>query len=183
MIYKTITVTAPTVEPITLTEAKEQMRLETSFTIDDTYISALVSVARDRAENYCNRFFTDQEIAIVYFEPFPLSVLTLPYPDLVSVDAITYTDTDNATQTFTTFSFNSDTQQVIATDTFPADAVNFKVVVTTTAPVEFIGAKQAMLMNITDMYELRTESVIGVSVAPNPAVNLLLHQYRVNEGI
>ena len=192
MIYKTITVTAPTAEPITLTEAKEQLRLETAFVLDDDYINALISVARDRAENYCNRYFTEQEVAIVYFEPFPLpgdskgndlSILTLPFPDLVTVDAITYTDTQNATQIFTTFSFNSDTQQVIADDTFPTDAVNFKVVVTTAAPVEFIGAKQGMLMNLTDMYELRTESVLGVSVAVNPAVNLLLHQYRVNQGI
>lgn len=183
MNYKTITVTAPIVEPITLTEAKEQLRLELAFVLDDDYINALISVARDRAENYCNRYFTGQEIAIVYFEGFPLSVLTLPFPDLVSVDAITYTDADNATQTFSTFSFNPDTQQVVADDNFPSDAANFKVVVTTAAPVEFIGAKQGMLMTLTDMYELRTESILGVSVAVNPAVNLLLHQYRVNEGI
>lgn len=183
MNYKTITITAPVSEPITLAEAKEQLRLEAAFTLDDDYIGALISVARDRAENYCNRYFTEQEIAIVFFQAFPLSVLVLPFPDLTSVDAITYTDTANATQTFTAFTFNADTQQVIADDTFPTDAVNIKVVVTTAAPVEFIGAKQGMLMNLTDMYELRTESILGVSVAVNPAVNLLLHQYRVNEGI
>ena len=183
MNFKTITVTAPAVEPITLVEAKEQLRLEAAFVLDDDYINALISVARDRAEQYCNRYFTAQEVALVSVQAFPASVLTLPYPDLTSVDAITYTDTDNDTQTFTAFTFNSDTQQVIADDTFPTDAVNFKVVVTTAPPVEFVGAKQGMLMSLTDMYELRTESVLGVSVAVNPSVNLLLHQYRVNEGI
>lgn len=183
MIYKTITITAPTEEPITLAEAKDQLKIEQAIAVDDDYIGALISVARDRAENYCNRYFSAQEVGIVYMGAFPASILTLPFPDLASVDAVTYTDTSNQTQTLTGFTFNSDTQQVVANGTFPTDAVNFKVVVTTAAPAEFPGAKLGMLMILTDLYEVRTESVIGVSVAINPAVSLLLHQYRVNEGI
>ncbi len=183
MNYKTITITAPTVEPITLAEAKNQLRIEPAITVDDDYITALISVARDRAENYCNRYFTEQKVGIVYMGAFPASVLTLPFPDLASVDAVTYTDTNNQTQTLTGFTFNSDTQQLVANGAFPTGAVNFKVVVTTGAPADFPGAKLAMQMILTDLYELRTESVLGVSVAVNPAVDLHLHQYRVNEGI
>lgn len=183
MNYKTVTVIAPTVEPVTLSEAKAQLRLEDAFTIDDDYINALISVARDRAEQYCNRYFTEQTVNIVYPGQFPFKVLVLPFPDLDGVAEITYTDSEFAAQTFTAFTFDSDSQRVIADDVFPPDSRGFTVKVTTAAPVEFIGAKQGMLMNITDMYELRTESVLGVSVAVNPAVDLLLHQYRVNEGI
>ena len=68
-------------------------------------------------------------------------------------------------------------------DTVWPVAVDFRVTVTTAPPVELTGAKQAMLMTLTDMYELRTETVVAASVAVNPAVNMLLAQYRENMGI
>ena len=62
-------------------------------------------------------------------------------------------------------------------------ASNLRVEIESRAPVEFEGAKQAMLMALADMYELRTTSVIGASVAENPAVKALLAPYRVSLGI
>jgi hypothetical protein len=56
MRYDVITVTPPTVEPITLDEAKAQLRLTSGFTADDPYITSLIPVARDRSEKYCNRY-------------------------------------------------------------------------------------------------------------------------------
>ncbi|GAG20059.1 unnamed protein product, partial [marine sediment metagenome] len=45
------------------------------------------------------------------------------------------------------------------------------------------AVKQSILMVLTDLYELRTEAVVGVSVAVNPAVDNLMQPYRVNMGI
>ena len=63
------------------------------------------------------------------------------------------------------------------------DGVDFTVEATTAAPVAYEAAKQSILMVVTDLYELRTEAVIGVSVALNPAVMNLMQPYRVNIGI
>lgn len=41
--------------PVTLSEAKAQLRLEAAFTTDDTYITSLISVAEAHVESYCNR--------------------------------------------------------------------------------------------------------------------------------
>ena len=189
MRYESIVVTAPSVEPISLSEAKAQLRLTSLFTADDTYISALISVARDRAEQYCNRFFSIQVLDLVYFDSFPVNsgvngAIELPYSKLTSVDEVSYTDFDGAAVVIDSadYTFSSETKKLTPVSSWPS-AVDFKVTVTTAPPVEFNGAKQAMLMLLTDMYELRTETVVAASVASNPAVNMLLTQYRENMGI
>lgn len=182
--YKTVLKVAPAVEPITLDEAKTQLRLTALQTFDDVYISSLIPVARDRAENYTNRFFTEQQITIIWEAGFPVGSFFLPYPNLASVDEVSYTDTFGVESVVDSgsYTFDSERQVLIATS-WPSGAVSIKVDVTTGAPLEFEGAKQAMLMLLTDMYELRTESVIGASIADNPAVCNMLYPYRVNLGI
>jgi uncharacterized phiE125 gp8 family phage protein len=183
--YETIVLTAPGTEPVSLAEAKDQLRLEDIFTLDDDYINALISVARDRAENYCNRFFTEQTVKLVHDGAFPLGDVVLPYPDLQSVDEVSYTDEDGSNNIIDTadYSFDSDTRKLRPSVSWPTGAVDCKISVTTGAPVEFNGVKQAILMIVTDMYELRTETVVAASLAENMAVNTLLTQYRWNMGI
>jgi len=182
MLYKTVKTLAPVVEPVTLAEAKEQLRIEASFLLDDAYISALISAARDRAENYCNRFFTEAQATIVYYEGFP-SVFRLPYPDLISVDAISYVDFENQEQTIIGYTFDSETQIITPTDDWPTNAKTIKVDISTGTPVEFEGVKQAILMWIADLYELRVENVVGGSLSMNKAVEMMLYPYRVELGI
>jgi len=189
MRFETITLTAPITEPVTLDEAKAQLRLTSGFTADDDYITSLISVARDRSEQFCNRFFTIQSVKIVYFDSLPYysgiaGAIELPYSNLTSVDEVSYTDTvgDTVVIDSADYIFNADTKKLYPVTVWPI-AVDFNVTVTTAAPAEFNGAKHAMLMLLTDMYELRTETVIGASVADNPAVNTLLAQYRENMGI
>lgn len=185
MRFETITLTAPTVEPITIDEARAQLRLTSLQTYDDAYISALIPVARDRAERYCNRYFTNQEIKIIAYDGWTATDLILPFPDLVSVGVVSYVNIYGVESVIdpADYTFDSDTRMLFAADGWPTDADSIKVTVTTSAPVEFEGAKQAMLMILTDLYELRTETVTGASVAENPAVCALLHQYRVNMGV
>ena len=71
---RTLIITPPTTEPVTLEEAKEQLRIEAGFTADDDYINALISAARDRCESYCNQFFTAQDIAYLYDGPMPICI-------------------------------------------------------------------------------------------------------------
>ena len=46
--------TAPTATPVSVAEAKTHLRIDSSFTADDTYIETLISVATFAAENYMN---------------------------------------------------------------------------------------------------------------------------------
>lgn len=178
---KTIVLVAPTVEPVTLTEAKEQLRIEASFTEDDSYISALISSARDRCENYCNQFFTEQDIKILYSGSIP-SVISLPYPGL-NVTSVTYTDDDNAQQTVNPVNYIVDATNQTITFTETYAALNFQVLATTSAPVQIVGVQHAIKIILTDLYELRTETAIGVSLAENPAVKALLYPYRECLGV
>ena len=181
----TILRVAPTTEPISLDEAKEQLRLESGFVLDDTYISGLIAAARDRAEKFCNRFFTEQQVTLVESGPFPPRTIDLPYPDLQTVDAVKYVDTDQTEQTVTPgdYSFDSDTGQLTAVDGWPSGAETIKIDVTTGAPVEFKGVKIAMLLMISDTYETRSEHIVGTTVATNPAVMANIYPYRWNLGI
>lgn len=185
MNYKAVVTVAATVEPVTLSDAKDQLRIESDFTLDDTYINSLISSARDRVEEYCNRFFGEQQVTLVIDGAFPSGNINLPYPDLQSVDSIQYLDSDNALQTVSGSEYFADlTNQVIyLSGSWPGDAKNYRVNVTTGAPVDLEGVKAAILMIVADLYEHRTESVVGVTIANNPAVVSMLYPYRVNLGI
>jgi len=183
MSITTIVRVAPTVEPLTLAEAKAQLRIEDAFTLDDTYISSLIGAARDRVEKYCNRFFTEQQITILYDGTFPL-VIDLQYPDLASVESVQYTDSDFVLQTVTATDYAVDVdRQRISFKTVQEEGIDYRVNATTAAPEAIDGVYAAMLMMIADMYDLRTESVVGVSVNDNPAVLAALYPYRVTLGI
>ena len=182
MNYKTVILTAPTSEPITLADAKKQLRIQDDD--ENDFIERRISIARASVEKYCNRFFTVQEIAILWECEFPTgTVFYLPYPDLTSVDSITYYDSTNTQQTFTDFTFDSERQAIIADDAFPVQATSIRVQATTAPPAEFEGARIAMLMVMSDVYELRTESVIQFSVNKNPAVVREMQPYRVEMGV
>lgn len=186
--FETIVKTAVSIEPVTLAEAKTQLRIDSS--VEDSYVTSLISVARDRVEKHCNRYFTAQVVDIVNHKSFPIGSITnaaimLPFPDLASVDSVSYTDTTGATVVIadTEYNYNVSTRKLIPIAAWPDDSVDFTVEVTTGAPVSFTPVKQSILMVLTDMYELRTEAVVGVSVAVNPAVDNLMQPYRVNIGI
>ena len=178
---KTVIVTAPTVEPVTLTEAKEQLRIEDSFTIDDDYINALISTARDRCESYCNQFFTETDVSILYDGQMP-SQVSFPYPGL-TITAITYTDSDLASQTLAPSAYTVDEVNQIIYITDPESSINYQIEATTSAPVQIVGVQHAIKIILTDLYELRTETVVGASLADNPAVKALLYPYRLSLGI
>lgn len=166
---KKIILTAPTVEPITLDEAKAQLRIEIDVTFDDDYINSLISVARDRCQNYCNQFFTVQDIALVGIAVSQI----LPYPNLT----ITAVEVDDVVTT--EFTYDNDTQLFILNTT----GDKLKIFATTGAPVEFLGVEQGIKMIVTDMYEVRAESLVGVSIAENPALKALLYPYRLSLGV
>lgn len=98
-------VTPAAVEPITLSEVKDQIGI--SGTSDDTLLTAMITAVRTCAEKITNRTFIDTEFETYRngFSDFQqytsggecqLELRRSPY---LSSAAITYTDCDDATQT------------------------------------------------------------------------------------
>lgn len=89
--------TGPTEEPITIDEAKEQIR--ESLGDQDTRIRSLITAAR----RYCETVTKRQICTATWdyrLDCFPAWEIGLPLPPLQSITSITYVDTDGATQTF-----------------------------------------------------------------------------------
>jgi uncharacterized phiE125 gp8 family phage protein len=92
-------ISAPAIEPVTLTEAKAHLRVEISD--DDTYITALIVAARERAEGFLRRALITRTYDL-YLDDFPAAgSIPLPKPPLQTVLSVKYIDANSVTQTLT----------------------------------------------------------------------------------
>jgi len=98
-------ITAPPVEPVTLEEARDHLRVEPdgipASHPDDTLIEALIQAAREWCETHTNRAFVEQQFELkrgVF--PSGSTPIELPLSPLRSVDSIKYEDGDGAEQTW-----------------------------------------------------------------------------------
>ena len=86
-------VSPPAIEPVSLAEAKAQLRLDTDA--DDVYVTALITVARERVELFLRRALIAQSFEYT-LDQFPAnkyltyttSFINLPRPPLQSVEWI-----------------------------------------------------------------------------------------------
>ena len=77
--------TGPVSEPISLAEAKRQLRREADFTDDDVYIESLIKAARDVAETLSLHAMLTQTWKL-YLDEWPDGdAIELPKPPLQSV--------------------------------------------------------------------------------------------------
>lgn len=105
---------APTVEPISLAQAKKHINQPDDFTDDDDLIQALIAAARDFAEIQTGRSLCTQQWRLTLDSfpgpslmgvPFgrgysiPKHAIVLEHPPILSVDSIQYLDTQSAQQT------------------------------------------------------------------------------------
>lgn len=92
--YGLTVITAPEVEPISLTEAKAQLRVE--HTDEDDLLDSLIVAARELSEAYTGRRWITQELRLtlegwpcVNVSGFP-GAIRLPVDPVASIDAINY---------------------------------------------------------------------------------------------
>ena len=88
-------ITAPTSEPITLAEAKANLRVV--FDDEDTDIERMIRASRQMAEERMNRALMPQTLAFAA-DGFGCA-LRVPRPPLIEIDSLKYIDTDGAEQT------------------------------------------------------------------------------------
>lgn len=95
--YQVRVTTAPTVEPVTLTEAKTDLRVD--HTDDDAFITSLIVAARQEAEDLARRAFVNRGLTLSLSGWPEDGVIRLPYPPVSAVGSITYYKEDNTSAT------------------------------------------------------------------------------------
>lgn len=186
-------ITAPAAEPVSTSEAKSHLRVDT--TADDTYIGTLITVARQNVESHLRRSLINQTWEVV-LDAFPAGVIRLPKPPLASVTSIKYTDDEGNESTYSSANY------VVDTDTEPGRVVlksgqTWPAVTLAAANgvrVRYVAGygaagsnvpqaiRQAILLVIGSLYENREDVLVaqGVSIGVLPfGVVALLAPYRI----
>ncbi len=181
--------TAATGEPITLAEAKAHLNVDTAD--DNTYITTLLSVARQQFETDTGRAY----VARTYYldlDSFPGGDIDLPMPPLSSVTAITYYSASGATSTVSSAVYGSDTVKVPgrvvleSTKSWPNGTLRTY----NGVRVEYVAgygtasdvpelAKQGMLLLIGDMYADRETAVKGTIRTKIPAYDYIVWANKI----
>jgi uncharacterized phiE125 gp8 family phage protein len=182
-------VTAPAIEPITLQEAKDHMRVDHAY--DDALIEPLITAAREMVESITRRALITQTWDY-YLDTFP-NVLRLPMSPLQSISSITYTDVDGASQTLSSAVYVVDSDHEPGrvyegySQSWPSTQSIRKAV-----KVRYVAGygdaavdvpmpiRQAMLLIIGHLYENREPYITGTTISKSPmAAESLLGPYRV----
>jgi len=183
--------TAPTIEPITLAEAKIHLKVD-SDTTDDLLISALISAAREACEKYTGRVFIEQSWEYV-FEDFKDDEIELDNPPLISVTSLTYKDISGVTETIATSVYDVDTHSYpgsiflkfgqlwpLVQDVENAIMVTYKAGYGATAASVPASIMAAMLLIIGHLYENREDVITGRQVNELPkGSKYLLDPFKV----
>lgn len=180
----TVTVkTAPPVEPVTLEEARDHLRLTATGVPashpDDAFIKRLIQGARENAEQYMRRSIIETEFEWK-FDDFPdhNAALTFPRDPVLSVESVIYSDDDNNPQSLIEFTERfSDSYSYIVpsyqSDWPTARGHDGDVTVTFKAGYEATGSpldykasvpesiKHAILLLVGHMYENREQVITG----------------------
>jgi uncharacterized phiE125 gp8 family phage protein len=100
-------VTGPSVEPVTLAEAKVHLRQDVAD--EDALITTLITAARQWTETFTHRALITQTWDLK-LDDFPCddADLELPLAPVASVTSISYVDTTGATQTWSASSYQTD---------------------------------------------------------------------------
>jgi len=184
-------VTAPTDEPVTLSEAKEHLRV--IGTTDDTYITKLIVAARGVVETITRRALMTQTLDWK-FGAFPVDELIVPLPPLVSVTSISYVDTAGNTVVWssTEYAVLDAGALTAAGRIVPAYGKSWPSVrgLPNDITVRFVAGYAAasvpdeirwgMLLIIGELYERRETALVGAVINTVPlSAEYLLSPYRV----
>tara|TARA_R100000388_G_scaffold39921_2_gene30816 strand:+ start:2872 stop:3504 length:633 start_codon:yes stop_codon:yes gene_type:complete len=180
-------------EPVTLSQAKAHLRVENS--VDDTYITTLISVARSICENYVGYLLANNDSLFYYLDKFPDN-------EVIYLNGVAFIDSGttvikyhNKNDVLTTFSA---TNYIVDEESIPSriflkEDSSFPDT-TTSRPsavrIEFEAGSQgtqvpkavyqAILMTIGHLYENRQNVVVGARGYELPmTAEYLLNPYRV----
>tara|TARA_R110000868_G_scaffold23387_2_gene94415 strand:- start:124 stop:708 length:585 start_codon:yes stop_codon:yes gene_type:complete len=180
-------VTGPSTEPLTYAEAKAYLRLNDDS--EQSLVTSLISAARGIVEGQTWRPLISQVWATqLDFSEVNTSVIRINKAPIISIDTITYYDSNNALQTLSASNWESDIYgsparvrlktPPIVYERMNALQVNFTAGYANAAAVPN-DIKSALYMIIGHLYENRQDVVTGTQVNEIPmASKYLLEPYR-----
>lgn len=184
-------VTAPSVEPITTTEAKLHLRVDHAD--EDALIGGLVTAAREWCEGFQGRAYVTQTWDYT-LDSFPGGDgrIEIPKPPLQSITSVSYVDADGATQTVSSSDYTVDTAGIVGS-VVPAYGESWPTTraIPNAVTIRFVAgygsaadvpetAKAAMKLMLGTYYMSREQAVIGTITAQLPmGVEPLLWMNRV----
>ncbi len=191
MRFRSITrTTQPTIEPVTLAEAKQHLRVDSNE--DDAYIAGLVRAAREWVEEYLDRtlILTQWTVRGDRFPPDSTDEVELPHPPMATAGtataiSVTYTLEDGTTAAYSTNLFRVDRHSTpgavkpLYGQTWPPHrqddnslAITYWAGYGANSTDVPQGIKNAMLLYVTELYEKRGNG------EPPAAAKALLDAYR-----
>jgi len=173
MWYSPKTTTPVGAEPITLVQAKAQIRVEGND--EDALINRLITTARDQAEKVCGQYFAARTVE-VYCDGFCdfARIEVVPVTDVTSID---YIDTAGAAQVLDDAIYEVRADGLDASivlkpgQTWPVIQPGSRIKMTAAVGSSAVPPTviHAMMLYLGAWYENREQTAIGVSVADLPA--------------
>lgn len=156
-------------------------------------LTSYIVAARESLEQYCNRPFADGSYLMEY-DALPADnqytshagFFRLPFTNISSVDSIGYINKDGVDTTIdgADYAFNPARGIIYASDTWPDDGSGKGVIVTVSVTADVPNSiVQAIKLRASDMYEHRTEQIVGKSFDQNKALVALANPYRASMGV
>jgi uncharacterized phiE125 gp8 family phage protein len=180
-------VTGPSTEPLTYAEAKAYLRLNDDS--EQSLVTSLISAARGIVEGQTWRPLISQVWATqLDFNEVNTSVIRINKAPVISIDTVTYYDSNNALQTLSASNWESDIYgsparvrlktPPIVYERMNALQINFTAGYANAAAVPS-DIKSALYLIIGHLYENRQDVVTGTQVNEIPmASKYLLEPYR-----
>lgn len=191
-------VTAPAFEPVTLTQAKAHLRVDSND--ENDLIELLIAAATKDVEAFLRRSLVERTLRLT-LDRFPCSSLEpieLPQPPALSVTSIQYVDTAGTTQTWSSAQYQVDIRSEPAR-ILPAYGYYYPSTRNQLAAVTIIWQagyatlspesdsieqhfQQAILLTVADLFQNRESAAIGQTVNEIPtSARRLLWPYRALE--
>lgn len=190
--------TAPTIEPVSLDDARVHLRLDPDDHAQDAYLETLITAARESVEAHTSRALINQTWTLK-LDGFPGSDgLVLPRAPLSSVTSLSYVDDDGATQVWASSNY------VVSAPSGPRppagrlwlaydiswptgvrsqrDSVIVVFVAGYGATAASVPAvfRQSILLLVAEMHERREEGIVGAAVTTvQVGIDRLLASYVV----
>lgn len=171
MIYSLTRSTNPVIEPVTLTQAKDHLRV--AGNADDAVIASQLTAARQAVERDTRQSLTTQTWRLK-LDGWPLDGIRLYMPPVQSVTSITYTDGAGSSQTWSSSEYDvfTDDRPALVLPKYnydwPTTRGDYRNIVVTyvagygdSGEDVPAGLKQAILLRLEMMYDGENEQLAG----------------------
>ena len=195
IIYSKVT-SDPSIEPITVTEAKLDLKIDTSD--DDDLLTIFIQAARESVENRTGRSLITQT-RVIKMDYFPMDdTILLPNGPIISVTHVKYYDEDDTLQTLSSNDYwvdsDSDIGRIVVETSWPSTYTKPNAVVVTYSagygPLKTdvpAPLRKAILLILGHLYENR--QAVVVSGSPTGVIEIpmgaeyLMNQYVLEQDI